>query len=144
VPEPHFYSLHAPGATGTPGPAYWGYTVSANLLPLMASTLHASKMIAVFDIDETLLMAHTVDSLSARLNRITAERWVVQRAAVQQQVVFGIYTECAHRGCGIQHAIMAAKLGLARLAGLCNHHLYTLQCLEGFGLVVVPAAGALS
>jgi hypothetical protein len=84
----------------------------------MASTLHASKMIAVFDIDETLLMAHTVDSLSARLNRITAERWVVQRAAVQQQVVFGIYTECAHRGCGIQHAIMAAKLGLARLAGL--------------------------
>jgi hypothetical protein len=72
----HSSLAHTPGATGNPGPAYWGFTVAANLLPLMASTLHAAKMIAVFDIDETLLMAHTVDSLSARLNRIRVERWV--------------------------------------------------------------------
>lgn len=63
-----------PGPAGTPGPCYWGYTVTANLLPLMASTIHAAKLIAVLDIDETLLMAHTVDSLQTRLARIKAER----------------------------------------------------------------------
>jgi hypothetical protein len=48
--------------------------VTANLLPLMASTLHSAKLLAVFDIDETLLMAHTVDSLSTRLERIQTAR----------------------------------------------------------------------
>ena len=48
--------------------------MTANLLPLMASTIHAAKLIAVLDIDETLLMAHTVDSLQTRLARIKAER----------------------------------------------------------------------
>lgn len=63
-----------PGPTGIPGPCYWGYTVTANLLPLMADTMQAAKLIVVLDIDETLLMAHTVDSLQTRLTRIKAER----------------------------------------------------------------------
>lgn len=62
------------GAKGTPGPTYWGFTVPANLLPLIASTINASRLFAVLDIDETLLMAHTVDSLATRLQRIKAER----------------------------------------------------------------------
>lgn len=66
--------LYPPGPTGIPGPCYWGYTLTANLLPLMANTIQAAKLIVALDIDETLLMAHTVDSLQTRLTRITAER----------------------------------------------------------------------
>jgi orotidine-5'-phosphate decarboxylase len=40
----------------------------------MANTIQAAKLIVALDIDETLLMAHTVDSLQTRLTRIKAER----------------------------------------------------------------------
>lgn len=33
----------------------------------------------IFDLDETLLMAHTVDSLQARIRRVNAARYVVAR-----------------------------------------------------------------
>lgn len=62
------------GSKSPPGCAYWGYTVTANMLPVIARILHAAKLVLVFDIDETLLMAHTLDSLNTRLQRVKAER----------------------------------------------------------------------
>lgn len=79
----HACCLHLPcrcacvlpaAAVGTPGPCYWGFTVAANLLPVLAPAIQACKLLSVFDIDETLLMAHTVDSLNSRLSRISRER----------------------------------------------------------------------
>jgi len=64
----------AGGGKSPPGPVYWGYTVPAHLLPLVAGVIHRAKLAVVFDIDETLLMAHTVDSLQTRLSRCKAER----------------------------------------------------------------------
>jgi hypothetical protein len=48
--------------------------VSANLLGVVSNVLQFSKLVVMFDIDETLLMAHTLDSLQTRLQRIKAER----------------------------------------------------------------------
>lgn len=48
--------------------------MAANLLPVLAPAIQACKLLSVFDIDETLLMAHTVDSLNSRLGRISRER----------------------------------------------------------------------
>lgn len=62
------------GEKSPPGCAYWGYIVTANLLPVVARVLHTSKLVLVFDIDETLLMAHTLDSLNTRLQRVRIER----------------------------------------------------------------------
>jgi hypothetical protein len=62
------------GEKSPSGCAYWGYTVTANLLPVVARVLHNSKLVLVFDIDETLLMAHTLDSLNTRLQRVRTER----------------------------------------------------------------------
>jgi hypothetical protein len=55
-------------------PVYWGYTIPANLLPLTARVLHAAKLVAVFDIDETLLTANTVDSLGTRCRKVKEAR----------------------------------------------------------------------
>lgn len=62
------------GGKSPPGCAYWGFTVAANLLGVVSNVLRYSKLVVVFDIDETLLMAHTLDSLQTRLQRIKAER----------------------------------------------------------------------
>lgn len=64
----------AGGGKSAPSCAFWGFSVPANLLPTIANILHKSRVVLVFDIDETLLMAHTVDSLQTRLARIKAER----------------------------------------------------------------------
>eukprot|EP00882_Tetradesmus_deserticola_P025829 GHRQ01028403.1.p1 GENE.GHRQ01028403.1~~GHRQ01028403.1.p1 ORF type:complete len:193 (+),score=56.54 GHRQ01028403.1:316-894(+) len=54
--------------------AYWGYMVPAHLLSLAAGVMHFSRLMLVFDLDETLLMAHTVDSLAQRIRRVNATR----------------------------------------------------------------------
>lgn len=56
------------------GAAYWGYTVPAHLLNLASSALHFGRLVVVFDLDETLLMAHTVDSLAQRIRRVAAAK----------------------------------------------------------------------
>jgi hypothetical protein len=66
---------HAAGGNkSAPSCAFWGFTVTANLLPTIASVLHKSKLVLVFDIDETLLLAHTLDSLQQKLQKIKVER----------------------------------------------------------------------
>lgn len=62
------------GGKSPPRCAYWGFTVTANLLGVVSNILRFSKLVLVFDIDETLLMAHTLDSLQTRLQRVKAER----------------------------------------------------------------------
>ena len=64
----------AGGGKSAPSCAFWGFTVPANLLPTIANVLHKSRVVLVFDIDETLLMPHTLDSLSTRLPRIKGDR----------------------------------------------------------------------
>eukprot|EP00775_Hariotina_reticulata_P002873 gene2873-3164_t len=61
------------GSTST-GAAYWGYTVPAHLLNLASTALHCGRLLVVFDLDETLVMAHTVDSLSQRIRRVNAAK----------------------------------------------------------------------
>jgi hypothetical protein len=63
------------GPKDPPAPLYWGFTIPANILPLTAKIMHAAKLVAVFDIDETLLTACTVDSLQTRLRRVATARW---------------------------------------------------------------------
>lgn len=58
----------------TAAAAYWGYVVPTSLLNLAASVMHFSRLLVVFDLDETLLMAHTVDSLQQRIRRVNASR----------------------------------------------------------------------
>lgn len=72
----YLFHLSLPAGAGAkgPGPVYWGFTVTANLLPLTAQVLNTSKLMVVFDIDETLLTASTVDSLQARLRRVKTAR----------------------------------------------------------------------
>lgn len=62
------------GSGPTTLPVYWGYSVPAHLLHVYAKLLHSSKLLVVFDIDETLLIANTVESLQARLQRVQAAR----------------------------------------------------------------------
>jgi hypothetical protein len=71
-----FNSASRPHSTGktTYAAAYWGYMVPAHLLSLAAGVMHFSKLLLVFDLDETLLMAHTVDSLAQRIRRVNATR----------------------------------------------------------------------
>eukprot|EP00878_Enallax_costatus_P037956 GHUV01043069.1.p1 GENE.GHUV01043069.1~~GHUV01043069.1.p1 ORF type:complete len:187 (+),score=26.64 GHUV01043069.1:599-1159(+) len=61
------------GQKSTAG-GYWGYVVPSNLLNLAATVLHFGRLAVVFDLDETLLMAHTVDSLQARIKRVNAAK----------------------------------------------------------------------
>lgn len=56
-----------------PTPAYWGYTVPAYLLSLMARVLHLGKLVVVLDLDETLLLAHTKDTLEQRKAAIQSD-----------------------------------------------------------------------
>jgi len=55
-----------PAGEDGPTPAYWGYTVPAYLLSLMARVLHLGKLVVVLDLDETLLLAHTKDTVEQR------------------------------------------------------------------------------
>jgi hypothetical protein len=48
--------------------------VPAHLLSLAAGVMHFSRLLLVFDLDETLLMAHTVDSLAQRIRRVNSTR----------------------------------------------------------------------
>lgn len=61
------------GQKSTTG-GYWGYVVPSNLLNMAAAVLHFGRLVVVFDLDETLLMAHTVDSLQARIRRVNATK----------------------------------------------------------------------
>lgn len=61
------------GTTSTTG-AFWGYAVPAHLLNVASLVLHHGRLLVVFDLDETLLMAHTVDSLIQRIRRVTAAK----------------------------------------------------------------------
>lgn len=69
------HSPPPPSSTGsTHSPVFWAFSVPANLLTIYARILHAAKLIAVFDIDETLLIANTVESLQQRLARLQEAR----------------------------------------------------------------------
>jgi predicted enzyme involved in methoxymalonyl-ACP biosynthesis len=54
--------------------AYWGYVVPAHLLSLAAGVMHHGKLILVLDLDETLLLAYTADSLAKVIHRTRASR----------------------------------------------------------------------
>lgn len=48
-------------------PALWGYTLPASVMPQMAESIALSRLIVVFDLDETLLLASTTETLGVRL-----------------------------------------------------------------------------
>jgi hypothetical protein len=61
---------------GAAAPVYWGFAVPPHLLTLYARVLQASKLLVVLDIDETLLVANTVETLHQRVRVAQATRCV--------------------------------------------------------------------
>jgi RNA polymerase II C-terminal domain phosphatase-like 1/2 len=60
-----------PAVAGLPKlPAFWGYTVPAWLLTTMARVMQLGRLVVVFDLDETLLLASTTETLQQRAEQV--------------------------------------------------------------------------
>lgn len=58
--------------TGVPKvPVYWGYTVPSLLLTTIARIVQHGRLVVVFDLDETLLLASTKYNLKQRLESVS-------------------------------------------------------------------------
>ena len=55
-------------------PVWWGYTVPNLLLTTMSRVIQQSKLVVVLDLDETLLLASTTETLSERLELVQKQK----------------------------------------------------------------------
>jgi hypothetical protein len=55
-------------------PVWWGYTVPNLLLTTMSQVIQQSKLVVVLDLDQTLLLASTTETLSERLELVQKQK----------------------------------------------------------------------
>jgi hypothetical protein len=56
----------ADDASGKQHPVFWGFITAPGVPPIISDLLLASKMALILDLDETLLVANTVNSIEQR------------------------------------------------------------------------------
>lgn len=66
--------LHALADDGTRMPVFWGYVLPPGLASLVTTWLDTNRIALIFDLDETLLVAHTTASLESRIEQCRATR----------------------------------------------------------------------
>ena len=66
----------ATGGKGKPFPAFWGYIVHDGVSVTTSRWIDKSQLPVVLDLDETLLVAHSVSQLRVEIARLNQERYV--------------------------------------------------------------------
>lgn len=67
APTPHHHT-HTLADDGRTTSVFWGYVLAAGIPSLVCAMLERSQMGLIFDLDETLLVAHSLNSVESRMD----------------------------------------------------------------------------
>jgi len=80
APNPHSHSSHPQPLTpaaddGSKVPVYWAWLLAAGIPTLVCAMLDRSQMGLIFDLDETLLVAHSSNTAESRMESCRKARY---------------------------------------------------------------------
>lgn len=83
---------------------FWGYVMPPKLPSLVTAMLDKGQLGLIFDLDETLLVAHTLSSIESRIESCRKAKWVcaVTLSFVKWRVAWG--GRDRGQGCTERHA----------------------------------------